>query len=149
MAAISMETNHGRKTFLVFFSILFHTDHNKYTIKRLGGKMNKTVFRPAPLNLNQYEKCMLHTITCLNNYAMNRGNYSASYMFVTLWLGLLTCKCWEYNDTWIFNGRGMKYALQFSVHERRYLLVTCTRNNVQWIRGVKVGTVSCNHRSSS
>ena len=25
------------------------------------------------------------------------------------------------------------------VHERRYLFVTCTRNNVQWIRGERLG----------
>ena len=29
-------------------------------------------------------------------------------------------QCWEYNNTGSFNGRGIKYALQFSVHERRY-----------------------------
>ena len=29
-------------------------------------------------------------------------------------------QCWEYNNTGIFNGRGIKYALQFSVHVRRY-----------------------------
>ena len=29
-------------------------------------------------------------------------------------------QCWEYNNTGIFNGRGIKYALQFSVHARRY-----------------------------
>ena len=29
-------------------------------------------------------------------------------------------QCWEYNNTGIFTGRGIKYALQFSVHERRY-----------------------------
>ena len=49
-----------------------------------------------------------------------------------------------YNNTGIFNGRGINCALQFSVHERRYLFVTCTRNKVQWIRGGNVGTVSCN-----
>ena len=27
----------------------------------------------------------------------------------------------------------IKYALQFSVHERRYWFITCTRNKVQWI----------------
>ena len=43
------------------------------------------------------------------------------------------------NNTGIFNGRGIKYALQFSVHERRYLFVTCTRNKVQWIRGEGLG----------
>ena len=37
------------------------------------------------------------------------------------------------------NGRGIKYALEFSVHERRYLFVICTRNNVQWIRGDRTG----------
>ena len=29
-------------------------------------------------------------------------------------------QCWEYNNTRIFNGRGIKFALQFSVHEIRY-----------------------------
>ena len=48
-----------------------------------------------------------------------------------------------------FNGRGIEYALQFSVHERRYLFLTCTRNKVQRIRGGKVGTASCNPRCSS
>ena len=43
-------------------------------------------------------------------------------------------------NTGIFNGRGIKYALQFSVHEKRYLFDTCTRNNkVQWIRGGRLG----------
>ena len=39
--------------------------------------------------------------------------------------------------------------MQFSVHERRYLFVTCTRNKVQWIRWGNVGTASCNRRSCS
>ena len=30
MAAISMETNRGKKKFWDFFSIFFHTDHNEY-----------------------------------------------------------------------------------------------------------------------
>ena len=25
------------------------------------------------INLNRYENCMLYTITCLDNYAMNQG----------------------------------------------------------------------------
>ena len=29
-------------------------------------------------------------------------------------------QCWEYNSTGSFNGRLIKYALQFSVHARRY-----------------------------
>ena len=29
-------------------------------------------------------------------------------------------QCWKYNNTGIFNGRGIKYALQFSVHAGRY-----------------------------
>ena len=36
-----------------------------------------------------------------------------------------------------------------SVHERRYLFVTCTRDKVQWIRGGNVGAVSCNRRRCS
>ena len=32
-------------------------------------------------------------------------------------------QCWEYNNTGIFNGRGIKYALQFSVHAGRYEFV--------------------------
>ena len=39
----------------------------------------------------------------------------------------------------MFNGRGIEYALQFSVHERRYLFITCTRNKVQRIRGEMLG----------
>ena len=46
---------------------------------------------------------------------------------------------WEYNNTGIFNGRGIEYALQFSVHERRYLFITYTRNKVQRIRGGRLG----------
>ena len=49
----------------------------------------------------------------------------------------------------ITQGFLMAKEFQFSVHERRYLFVTCTRNKVQWIRGEKVGTVSCNRRSCS
>ena len=45
VAVISMETNRG--IFFSFFSIFFHTDHNKYTMKWLGWKMSKTIFRPA------------------------------------------------------------------------------------------------------
>ena len=51
--------------------------------------------------------------------------------------------------TGICNGRAIKYALQFSVHARRYQFDTCTRNKVQGIRGRKFGAVSCNPRSSS
>ena len=29
-------------------------------------------------------------------------------------------QCWEYNNTGIVNGRGIKYALQFRVHAGRY-----------------------------
>ena len=47
MAAISMETNRGKKFVLVFSPYLF-TDHNKYTMKWLGWEMSKTVFRIAP-----------------------------------------------------------------------------------------------------
>ena len=36
MAAISMETNCGGGGKLGFFSIFFHTDHNKCTMKWLG-----------------------------------------------------------------------------------------------------------------
>ena len=43
--------------------------------------------------------------------------------------------------------RKKKKKKKFSVHAGRYLFVTCTRNNVQWIRGGEVGTVSCNPRS--
>ena len=47
MAAIFMETNDGEKIIFYFFSIIFHTDHNTYmyTIKLVGLKMIKTVFR--------------------------------------------------------------------------------------------------------
>ena len=37
-----------------------------------------------------------------------------------------------------FNGRGIKYALQFSVLARRYYFDTSTSNKVQWSRGEKV-----------
>ena len=37
----------GKKLFC-FFSIFFHTDHNKCTMKWVGWKMSKKVFRPAP-----------------------------------------------------------------------------------------------------
>ena len=47
MAAISTETNRGKFYFIYFFSIFFHTDHNKCTMKWLGWKMSKIVFRPA------------------------------------------------------------------------------------------------------
>ena len=47
MAAISMETNRGILCVCVF-SIFFHTDHNKCTMKWLGSKISKTVFRPEP-----------------------------------------------------------------------------------------------------
>ena len=33
MAAISMETNRGKKNFGVFSPYFFHTDHNTYTMK--------------------------------------------------------------------------------------------------------------------
>ena len=33
MAAVSMETKREKKNYFVFFSIFFHTDHNKCTIK--------------------------------------------------------------------------------------------------------------------
>ena len=33
MGAISMETKRGKKNYFVFFSIFFHTDHNKCTMK--------------------------------------------------------------------------------------------------------------------
>ena len=42
------------------------------------------------INLNRYENCMLHTITCLDYYAMNRGIAVLVIMFVTR--GLPTCK---------------------------------------------------------
>ena len=48
MVTISMETNRGKKIYFYFFSIFFHTDHNKCTMKWLGWKMSKIVFRPAP-----------------------------------------------------------------------------------------------------
>ena len=41
------------------------------------------------INLNRYGNCMLHTITCLDYYAMNRG-IAVLVMFVTR--GLPTCK---------------------------------------------------------
>ena len=43
-----METNRGKFFVVDFFSIFFHTDHNKCTMKWLGWKMTKIVFRPAP-----------------------------------------------------------------------------------------------------
>ena len=39
---------HGNQPQEFFFSILFHTDHNKYTMKWLVWKMSKIVSRPAP-----------------------------------------------------------------------------------------------------
>ena len=35
-------------------------------------------------------------------------------------VGPLEDNFWEYSNTGIFNGRGIKYALQFSVHAGRY-----------------------------
>ena len=44
MATISMATNRGENNYFVFFSIIVHTDHNKYTMKLLGWRMSKTNF---------------------------------------------------------------------------------------------------------
>ena len=33
IATISVETKRGKKNYFVFFTIFFHTDHNKWTMK--------------------------------------------------------------------------------------------------------------------
>ena len=53
-------------------------------------------------------------------------------------------------NTRIFNGRGIKYALQFSVHARRYYSsLPVPETKFKGSEGGKVGAVSCNPRSSS
>ena len=44
------------KKYFILFSNFFHTDHNKYTMKWVGWKMSKTVFRTAPIPLKIYKQ---------------------------------------------------------------------------------------------
>ena len=52
---------------------------------------------------------------------------------------ILTFKITLKTNLFKLYGRGIKYALQFSVHAIRYYFVTCTRNKVQGIRGGRLG----------
>ena len=43
----------------------------------------------------------------------------------------------------------VKRNFEHKLARGKILVVTCTRNKVQWIRGGKVGSVNCNPKSSS
>ena len=47
LAVISMETKGINFIIIICFSIKCHTDHNTYTMKRLGRNTSKTIFLPA------------------------------------------------------------------------------------------------------
>ena len=77
MAAISMKTKRGK--FFLFFSIFFHTDHNKCTMKWVGWKMSKTVFRPAPtlktMKINDFRPLFIQIFYKLSSHQKNLNLY--------------------------------------------------------------------------
>ena len=49
-----LHENEARGKIILLFLHIFHTDHNKCTMKGVGRKMSKTVFRPAtPLKITK------------------------------------------------------------------------------------------------
>ena len=48
-------------------------------------------------------------------------------------------QCWEYNNRGSINGRGIKYALQFSVHERRSCSLPVPETKFNGTEGERLG----------
>ena len=65
--------------------------------------------------------------------------YYCLVMCVTINPQIHDRQCWEYNYIEIFNGRGIKHALQFNVHKRRYYFVPVPETKFNGPEGERLG----------
>ena len=72
--------NQPREIFLGFFLPIFHTDHNKYTMKWLCWKISKTVSRPAPTPLNAWYHCGTKMVQFRLNNSPSKYSSTSPYL---------------------------------------------------------------------